>query len=166
MEKKLKFLFYNAVKNSQSFYTFACVFVFCFSLACWHVRQSVFELLVANLQSLTIAEGDPSPNPFIHVWVGSLVFRHSCVRIIEEGNGCLGGDIILRVRCVGQSNTEVQTASVDEEQKSQWSPSQSRKESILNCLLMGNRGFIYKSKGGVGSEGSDQEKTDLLEEGT
>jgi len=25
------------------------------------------------------------------------------------------------------------------------------KESILNCLLMGKRSFIYKSKGGIGS---------------
>jgi len=35
--------------------------------------------------------------------------------------------------------------------KSQWRPSQSRKESILNCLLMGKMGFVHKSKGVVGS---------------
>jgi len=29
--------------------------------------------------------------------------------------------------------------------------SQSRKESILNCLLMGTISFIYTSKGGIGS---------------
>jgi len=54
---------------------------------------------------------------------------------------------------------------VNVELKSQWRPSQSRKESILNCLLMGNRGFIYKSKGGIGPEGSDQGISNLLEEG-
>jgi len=43
------------------------------------------------------------------------------------------------------------------EQKSQWRPSQSRKESILNCLLMGNRGFMYKRGKGIGLEWSDQE---------
>jgi len=37
------------------------------------------------------------------------------------------------------------------ELKSQWRPFQSRKESILNCLFMGKRSFIYKSKGGIGS---------------
>jgi len=37
------------------------------------------------------------------------------------------------------------------ELKSQFRPSQSRKESILNCLLKGKRCFIYKSKGGIGS---------------
>jgi len=41
---------------------------------------------------------------------------------------------------------------VNAELKSQWSPSQSRKESILNYLLMGNRAFYTKVK-----EGSDQE---------
>jgi len=41
--------------------------------------------------------------------------------------------------------------------KSQWRPSQSRKESILNCLLIGSEGFIHKSKGGIGSARSDQE---------
>jgi len=49
---------------------------------------------------------------------------------------------------------------VNVELKSYWRPSQSRKESILNCLFMGKRSFIYKSKGG-----SDQEISDLLEEG-
>jgi len=48
--------------------------------------------------------------------------------------------------------------------KSQWRPSQSRKESILNILLEGSGGFIYKSKGGIGSALLDQEITDLLEE--
>jgi len=43
------------------------------------------------------------------------------------------------------------------EQKSQCRPSQSRKESILNCLLMGNRDFIYKSKRWIVSEELDQE---------
>jgi len=37
------------------------------------------------------------------------------------------------------------------EPKSQFRPSQSRKESILNCLYMWKRSFIYKSKGGIGS---------------
>jgi len=37
------------------------------------------------------------------------------------------------------------------ELKSQWRPSQSRKESILNCLFMGKGNFIYKGKGGIGS---------------
>jgi len=54
---------------------------------------------------------------------------------------------------------------VNVELKSQWRPSQSRKESILNCLFMGERSFIYKSKGGIGSDRSDQELSDLLEEG-
>jgi len=54
---------------------------------------------------------------------------------------------------------------VNIELKSQWRPSQSRKESILKCLLMRNRRFICKSKGGIRSEGSDQEILDLLEEG-
>jgi len=31
---------------------------------------------------------------------------------------------------------------------------------------MGKMGFIYKSKRGIGSEGSDQERTDPLEEGS
>jgi len=44
--------------------------------------------------------------------------------------------------------------------KSQWRISQSRKESILNYLLMENRGLYTKVK-----EGSDQEILDLLEEG-
>jgi len=35
--------------------------------------------------------------------------------------------------------------------KSQWRPSQSRKESILNCLLRGKWCYIYKSKGGIRS---------------
>jgi len=43
--------------------------------------------------------------------------------------------------------------------------SQSRKESILNCLLIGSGGFIYKSKGGIRSTRSDQEITDLIEVG-
>jgi len=47
------------------------------------------------------------------------------------------------------------------ELKSQWRHSQSRKESILNCLLMGKRCFIYKNKGGIGSRWLD-----LLEEGS
>jgi len=51
------------------------------------------------------------------------------------------------------------------ELKSQWRPSQSRKESIPNCLLIGSGGFIYKSKGGIGSGRSDQEISNLLEEG-
>jgi len=42
---------------------------------------------------------------------------------------------------------------------------QSRKESILNCLLIGSGGFIYKSKGGIGSARSDQEISDIFEEG-
>jgi len=37
------------------------------------------------------------------------------------------------------------------ELNSQFRPSQSRKESILNCLLKGKRCFIYKNKGGIGS---------------
>jgi len=37
------------------------------------------------------------------------------------------------------------------ELKSQCRSSQSRKESILNCLLKVKRCFIYKSKGGIGS---------------
>jgi len=37
------------------------------------------------------------------------------------------------------------------ELKFQCRPSQSRKESILNCLLKGKRCFLYKSKGGIGS---------------
>jgi len=36
---------------------------------------------------------------------------------------------------------------------------------LLNCLLIGGGGFIYKSKGGMGSARSVQEITDLLEEG-
>jgi len=51
------------------------------------------------------------------------------------------------------------------ELESQCRPSQSWKESILNCLLIGSGGFIYKSKGGIWSARSDQEITDLLEEG-
>jgi len=35
--------------------------------------------------------------------------------------------------------------------KSQWRPSQSRKESILNRLFMGKGSLICKSKGGIGS---------------
>jgi len=47
------------------------------------------------------------------------------------------------------------------ELKSQFRPSQSRKESILNCLLKGKEMlYIQKIK-----EGSDQEISDLLEEG-
>jgi len=46
------------------------------------------------------------------------------------------------------------------ELKSQWRPSQSREESILNNLLLGNRGLYTKVK-----ERSDQEISDLLEEG-
>jgi len=41
---------------------------------------------------------------------------------------------------------------VNVELKSQWRPSQSRKESILNCLSVWKWSFIYKSKGGIGSE--------------
>jgi len=52
------------------------------------------------------------------------------------------------------------------ELKSQWRPFQSRKESILKCLFMGKGSFIYKSKGGIESERSDQEISDLLEEGS
>jgi len=51
------------------------------------------------------------------------------------------------------------------ELKSQFRPSQSRKESILNFLLKGKRCFLYRNKGGTGSRGSDQEISDLLEEG-
>jgi len=51
------------------------------------------------------------------------------------------------------------------ELKSQWRPSQSRKESILKCLFMGMRSFIYKSKGRIRSMWSDQEISDLLDEG-
>jgi len=36
-------------------------------------------------------------------------------------------------------------------------PSQSRKESILNCVLIGKRCFIDKGWGGIGSRWSDQE---------
>jgi len=53
-------------------------------------------------------------------------------------------------------------------QKSQWRPSQSRKESILNCLLIYNRGFKYTGEIKSGSRKSlDRIKkiTDLLEEG-
>jgi len=49
---------------------------------------------------------------------------------------------------------------VNIELKSQRRPSQSRKESILNSLLMGNRDLYTKVK-----EGSDQEISDFLEEG-
>jgi len=45
------------------------------------------------------------------------------------------------------------------ELKSQCRPSQSRKESILNCLLKGKRCFIYTKV----KEGSDQEISDLSE---
>jgi len=34
---------------------------------------------------------------------------------------------------------------VSNKQKTQWWPSQSREESILKCLLIGNRGFSYKT---------------------
>jgi len=54
---------------------------------------------------------------------------------------------------------------VNVELKCQQRPSQSRKESILNCLFMGKRSFIYKSKGGIGSDRSNQEISDHLEEG-
>jgi len=37
------------------------------------------------------------------------------------------------------------------ELKSQWRPSQSRKESTLNCLLMGRRCFIYTNEGRIRS---------------
>jgi len=37
------------------------------------------------------------------------------------------------------------------ELKSQFRPSQSRIESILNCVLKGKRCFIYKAKGWIGS---------------
>jgi len=37
------------------------------------------------------------------------------------------------------------------ELKSQCRSSQSRKESIPNCLFMGKGSFVYKSKGGIGS---------------
>jgi len=40
---------------------------------------------------------------------------------------------------------------VNVELKCQRRPSQSREESILNCLLIGSGGFRYKSKGGIGS---------------
>jgi len=40
-----------------------------------------------------------------------------------------------------------------------------KKRVKLNCLLIESGGFIYKSKGGIGSARSDQEITDLLEEG-
>jgi len=64
-----------------------------------------------------------------------------------------------------EAENEMQSGrDVNVELESQRRPSQSRKESILSCLLMGNRSFIYKSKGGIGSEGSDQEISDLLEE--
>jgi len=46
------------------------------------------------------------------------------------------------------------------ELKSQLRPSQSRKESILNCLLIGSGNLYTKVK-----EGSDQEISDLSEEG-
>jgi len=49
---------------------------------------------------------------------------------------------------------------VNVELKFQWRPSQSRKESILNCLLMGNRGLYTKVK-----EGSDQENIGPLGRG-
>jgi len=35
---------------------------------------------------------------------------------------------------------------VNVELKSLWRPSQSRKESILNCLFVGKRSFIYKRR--------------------
>jgi len=47
-----------------------------------------------------------------------------------------------------QNGTEM-GGEVNIELKSQWRPSRSRKYSILNCLFMGKRSFIYKSKGGI-----------------
>jgi len=57
--------------------------------------------------------------------------------LLRRQNGCdngaeTGGDVIVEL-------------------KSQCRPSQSRKESILNCLLKGKRCSIYKNKGGIGS---------------
>jgi len=49
---------------------------------------------------------------------------------------------------------------VNVEQKSQWRPSQSREESILNCSLMGKRGLYTKVK-----DGSDQENIRPLGKG-
>jgi len=48
---------------------------------------------------------------------------------------------------------------VSVELKSQWRSSQSRNESIRNCLLRGSDALYTKIK-----EGSDQEISDLLEE--
>jgi len=59
----------------------------------------------------------------------------------------------------GENKSEV-GGDANVEPKSHWRPSQSRKESILNYFLIGNRGFIYKSKEGIGSR-----KMGLLEEG-
>jgi len=83
----------------------------------------------------------------------------------------------LQVRCVGRSQTgdwncEHCRDEGDEQKSSYGWPSQSRKESILNCLLNGTRGFINKR---VDKE-TDQENalirkngskkiTDFLEEG-
>jgi len=44
-------------------------------------------------------------------------------------------------------------------------PSQSRKESILNCLLMGNRGLYRKVKEGLDLEDRIKKISDFLEEG-
>jgi len=57
------------------------------------------------------------------------------------------------------------TRSDSDELKSQWRPSQSRKESILNCLLMGRCYLIYTNEWEIGSRWWDREISDLLEEG-
>jgi len=51
------------------------------------------------------------------------------------------------------------------ELKSQKRPSQSRKESILNCLLMGKRVFYTKVKEGWDQEDRIKKISDLLEGG-
>jgi len=68
---------------------------------------------------------------------------------------CICFDIGMEV----ENGTETE-GDVNVELKSQWRPSQSRKESILNYLLMGNRGLYTKVK-----EESDQEISNLLQEG-
>jgi len=59
---------------------------------------------------------------------------------------------VNNVICCGWwSDEQGEKTVVETDSETQWWPSQSRKETILNCLLKGKRCFIYKSKGGIGS---------------
>jgi len=55
--------------------------------------------------------------------------------------------LMLRCRNEGGDRNGRRGGCANVELKSQRRPSQSRRESILNCLLMANRGFKTKIKG-------------------